>query len=391
MSETNPVIPLRQRMIEDMAARKLDPHTQRSHIYSCKRFAAWLKRSPDMATAEDVRLFQLHLVESGGKSRFAGAKKPVHEPPFPKRAANKQIRPEADLQLCVTSDRPRCRADSEVKVPYFSRPRPRTAGPRLSALRTRREWCGTASPVLGLQKIVDEALAIAALVTPMAPTKMRLSAQTTSRLNQLFEMNLNPSHSCTAKATIPPLTIIAVAWTIETAIAVPRFPRMSAAAAWWPASCSPAAADTEIDGQQHQARAMGRRDGERPERQLCRLDTGQETRMAAGDQQVDARRYDQQPGANADFMLPSDQGGHNGERRQDARHRQEVPGAERTERRDQVPSPLAHQPGGNRQRPAHPGVDAVIDAAGDYGQPEAGLHPLEQSARSHGRIAERVG
>ena len=65
MSETNPVSPLRQRMIEDMTARKLDPHTQRSHIYSCKRFAAWLKRSPDTATAEDLRLFQLHLVESG--------------------------------------------------------------------------------------------------------------------------------------------------------------------------------------------------------------------------------------------------------------------------------------------------------------------------------------
>ena len=65
MSETNPVSPLRQRMIEDMAARKLDPHTQRSHIYSCKRFAAWLKRSPETATAEDLRLFQLHLVESG--------------------------------------------------------------------------------------------------------------------------------------------------------------------------------------------------------------------------------------------------------------------------------------------------------------------------------------
>ena len=48
-----------------MAARKLNPHTQRSHIYSCKRFAAWLKRSPDTATADEVRLFQLHLVEGG--------------------------------------------------------------------------------------------------------------------------------------------------------------------------------------------------------------------------------------------------------------------------------------------------------------------------------------
>ena len=42
MSDTNTVSPLRQRMIEDMAARKLNPHTQRGHIYSCKRFAAWL-------------------------------------------------------------------------------------------------------------------------------------------------------------------------------------------------------------------------------------------------------------------------------------------------------------------------------------------------------------
>ena len=48
-----------------MAARKLGRHSQRSHIHSCIRFAAYLKRSPDTATADDVRLFQLHLVESG--------------------------------------------------------------------------------------------------------------------------------------------------------------------------------------------------------------------------------------------------------------------------------------------------------------------------------------
>ena len=65
MSETNSVSPLRQRMIEDMAARTLNPHTQRSHVYSCKRFAAWLNRSPDTATADEVRRFQLHLIESG--------------------------------------------------------------------------------------------------------------------------------------------------------------------------------------------------------------------------------------------------------------------------------------------------------------------------------------
>ena len=65
MNETNSVSPLRQRMIEDMAARKLNPHTQRSHVYSCKRFAAWLKRSPDTATPDEVRRFQLYLIESG--------------------------------------------------------------------------------------------------------------------------------------------------------------------------------------------------------------------------------------------------------------------------------------------------------------------------------------
>src|ERR1700746_596161 len=65
MSDTRTVSPLRQRMIEDMAARKLNPHTQRSHISSCKRFAAWLKRSPDTATPDEVRRFQLHLIESG--------------------------------------------------------------------------------------------------------------------------------------------------------------------------------------------------------------------------------------------------------------------------------------------------------------------------------------
>src|SRR6202051_621031 len=59
------VSPLRQRMIEDMNARKLCAETQRGHIHSCRRFAAFLKQSPDTATAEDIRRFQLHLSETG--------------------------------------------------------------------------------------------------------------------------------------------------------------------------------------------------------------------------------------------------------------------------------------------------------------------------------------
>ena len=62
---TEAITPLRQRMIEDMNARKLCAGTQRGHILSCKRFAAFLKRSPDTATLEDIRRFQLHLAETG--------------------------------------------------------------------------------------------------------------------------------------------------------------------------------------------------------------------------------------------------------------------------------------------------------------------------------------
>ena len=62
---TKAITPLRQRMIEDMSARKLCAGTQRGHIRACKRFAAFLKRSPDTATLDDMRRFQLHLADTG--------------------------------------------------------------------------------------------------------------------------------------------------------------------------------------------------------------------------------------------------------------------------------------------------------------------------------------
>jgi site-specific recombinase XerD len=61
---TDTVSPLRQRMIEDKNARKLCAG-KRGHIHSCKRFAEFLKRSPETATMEDIRRFQLHLSETG--------------------------------------------------------------------------------------------------------------------------------------------------------------------------------------------------------------------------------------------------------------------------------------------------------------------------------------
>ncbi len=66
MNTTHPTgSPLRQRMIEDMRMRKLAPSTQEAYIRAVRALAAYLGRPPDKATVEDLRHFQLHLVDSG--------------------------------------------------------------------------------------------------------------------------------------------------------------------------------------------------------------------------------------------------------------------------------------------------------------------------------------
>jgi integrase/recombinase XerD len=57
--------PLRRRMIEDMTIRKFAPKTQHDYVQRVKNFAAFLGRSPDTATFDDVRRYQLHLATSG--------------------------------------------------------------------------------------------------------------------------------------------------------------------------------------------------------------------------------------------------------------------------------------------------------------------------------------
>ena len=64
-SHDNPISPLRQRMIEDMRLRKLSPKTQSGYLRWVKRLNNFLKRSPATATSEDLRRFQLDLVERG--------------------------------------------------------------------------------------------------------------------------------------------------------------------------------------------------------------------------------------------------------------------------------------------------------------------------------------
>jgi site-specific recombinase XerD len=51
-----------------MTARKLSNKTQSSYIRAVRRFTQFLRRSPDTATAEDLRRYQLHLVNQGVSS-----------------------------------------------------------------------------------------------------------------------------------------------------------------------------------------------------------------------------------------------------------------------------------------------------------------------------------
>jgi site-specific recombinase XerD len=62
---SKPISPLRQRMIEDMSLRKLSPKTQTHYIRAVRDLTRYLRRSPDTATVEDLRRYQLHLVDTG--------------------------------------------------------------------------------------------------------------------------------------------------------------------------------------------------------------------------------------------------------------------------------------------------------------------------------------
>src|SRR5215210_973475 len=59
------ISPLRRRMIEDMTVRNFVEKTRNDYIRHVKNLTAFLGRPPDTATAEDLRLYQLHLTEAG--------------------------------------------------------------------------------------------------------------------------------------------------------------------------------------------------------------------------------------------------------------------------------------------------------------------------------------
>ena len=63
------ISPLRRRLIEDMAIRRLGPKTQHHDIRHVKRFADFLGQSADKATAEDVHRYQLWWRQSERRCR----------------------------------------------------------------------------------------------------------------------------------------------------------------------------------------------------------------------------------------------------------------------------------------------------------------------------------
>ena len=61
----NAISPLRRRMIEDMTVRHFAEKTHNDYIRNVRMFTAFLGRSPDTATPEDLRRFQLHQTNTG--------------------------------------------------------------------------------------------------------------------------------------------------------------------------------------------------------------------------------------------------------------------------------------------------------------------------------------
>jgi integrase/recombinase XerD len=74
MTQSNkPISPLRQRMLQDMTMRKFKPSTQRNYLRSVELFTRFLGRSPDTADPEDLRNYQLYIVEQGASSSTINA------------------------------------------------------------------------------------------------------------------------------------------------------------------------------------------------------------------------------------------------------------------------------------------------------------------------------
>ncbi len=67
------ISPLRQRMIEDMTVRGFTPSTRGGYLAAVENFTAFFGRSPDQASAEDLRRYQLHMRSNGASATSMNA------------------------------------------------------------------------------------------------------------------------------------------------------------------------------------------------------------------------------------------------------------------------------------------------------------------------------
>jgi hypothetical protein len=106
--------PLRQRMIEDMTIRKLAPKTQHDYVQRVKNFATLLGRSPDTATFEDVRRYQLHLQSAVSSPSIVRekCKRPVTVGPSPTIISQRTFASAAVLRAAMSDVDPATSATS---------------------------------------------------------------------------------------------------------------------------------------------------------------------------------------------------------------------------------------------------------------------------------------
>ena len=67
------ISPLRRRMTEDMTVRGFTPSTQGGYLAAVENFTAFFGRSPDQASAEDLRRYQLHMRSIGASATTMNA------------------------------------------------------------------------------------------------------------------------------------------------------------------------------------------------------------------------------------------------------------------------------------------------------------------------------
>ena len=137
---TPTVSPLRQRMLEDMRMRKFEPKTQAGYLRAVRKLAKFLGRSPDTASVEDLRRFQMDLVDEGASLSRVGVIRPPGVGIFRPlgRAPNAISKRVAEVAILQHEWGP-------LEAPFWTLARPSDHGTRGRQVRCNMR-CGAAGP-----------------------------------------------------------------------------------------------------------------------------------------------------------------------------------------------------------------------------------------------------